>query len=415
MSLRLRLALITFSLTLLGLGLGLLVTYQVLERSRLADLDQELKLQASLVLQAALSNPTIPDSLADALTQDNRVQSAQVYRGLQKIWEGGTFTSDLPFDARMLGRQGPSEVRGLRVYTLSQGDLSVQLSEPLWLLRETLNRFVEVAVPIALLLALLSAGLAYVAAGLAVQPLERLTRAAARFERGAAVPQISGQDEVASLARSFASLLDRLKDQRERERQFLAYAAHELRTPLSAFRASLEAAGLRGQVGREQLSRLHREALRLETLAQNLLALSRAESGEVRGQPLDLADLVSEAFDRFQPLALERGLELGLEAQPAPTHADPRLLEQALNNLVHNALRYTTKGSVTLKSGLEDGWAWLEVADTGPGFRKDAPEGLGLRVVRAVAQALGGELSIKQHQGSQVRLRLPRYALRMEG
>ncbi len=409
MNLRLRLALITFSLTLLGLGLGLLLTYQILERSRLADLDRELRLQASIVLQAALSGRPIPDSLADALSQDNRVQSAQVYRGLQKIWEGGTFTSDLPFDAAMLGREGPSEVRGLRVYTLSQGDLSVQLSESLWLLRETLERFVEVAVPIALLLALLSAGLGYLAAGLAVRPLERLTRAAARFEQGEPVPQISGQDEVASLARSFASLLDRLKDQREREQQFLAYAAHELRTPLSAFRASLEAARLRGQMGPEQLSRLHREALRLETLAQNLLALSRAESGEVRGQPLDLADLVSEAFDRFQPLALERGLELGLEAQPAPVYADPRLLEQALNNLVHNALRYTSKGSVLLKSGLEEGWAWLEVADTGPGFHKDAHEGLGLRVARAVAQALQGELHIKQHQGSQVRLRLPQY------
>lgn len=415
MNLRLRLALITFSLTLLGLGLGLLLTYQILERSRLADLDRELELQANLVMQTVLSSRPLPDNLAGVLTQDNRVRSVQVYRGLQKVWEGGALTSSLPFDARMLGQQGSSEVRGLRVYTLSQGDLSVQLSEPLQLLRETLNRFVEVALPVALLLALLSAGLAYLAAGLAVRPLERLTRASARFEQGEPVPQISGQDEVASLARSFASLLDRLKDQREREQQFLAYAAHELRTPLSAFRASLEAAKLKGQAAPEQLGRLHREALRLETLAQNLLALSRAESGEVRGQPLDLADLVSEAFDRFQPLALERGLELGLEAQPAPTHADPRQLEQALNNLVHNALRYTLKGSVTLRSGLDGDWAWLEVADTGPGFRKNAPEGLGTRVVRSVALALGGQLDIQEHQGSQIRLRLPRHVLQTKG
>ncbi|MCX7600384.1 MAG: HAMP domain-containing histidine kinase [Meiothermus sp.] len=415
MSLRLRLALIAFSLTLLGLGVGLFVTYQVLERSRLADLDKELRFQAGLVLQAALHNQGIPDSLAEALTQDNRAQSAQVYRGLEKIWEGGSLISELPFDARMLGQQGPSEIRGLRVYTLSQGDLSVQLSEPLWLLRDALNSFVEIAVPTALLLALFSAGLAYLAAGLAVRPLERLAHAAANFERGADIPSISGKDEAATLAQSFAGLMGHLKEQRTREQQFLAYAAHELRTPLSAFRASLEAARLRGQVAPDQLNRLHHEALRLETLAQNLLALSRAESGGVRGQPLDLADLVSEAFDRFQPLALERGLELGLEADPAPAYADPRLLEQALNNLVHNALRYTTKGGVTLRSGLEKGWAWLEVADTGPGFRKDAPEGLGLRVVRAVAQALNGELDIQQHQGSQVRLRLPQYRPRTGG
>ncbi len=220
---------------------------------------------------------------------------------------------------------------------------------------------------------------------------------------------VHGRDEPASLAQDFNRMAEALERVEQGRIELIGSVAHELRTPLSAFRASLEAAQLKGQVSSEQLSRLHREALRLETLAQNLLALSRAESGEVRGQPLDLADLVSEAFVRVQPLALERGLELGLEAYPAPTYADVGLLEQALNNLVHNALRYTAKGSVTLKSGLEDGWAWLEVADTGPGFRKGAPEGLGLRVVRAVAQVLGGELSIKQHQGSQIRLRLPQH------
>lgn len=406
MTLRVRLALIAFGLTLLGLGLGLSITYGVLERSRLADLDQELRLQAELILEKGLSNPQnhIPAEIEDELLQESGLSSAQLYRGQQKIWEGGAVQFDQPLDASQLGRSGRSEAQGWRVYTLSQQNLTVQVGQPLRPLRETLTRYVEVAVPLAVLLALFSGGLAFAAVGLAVRPLERLTEAAKGFEAGGLVPSIQGRDEAATLAQAFAGLLDDLKEQREREQRFLAYAAHELRTPLSAFRASLEAARIKGRLEPEQLSRLHREALRLEALAQNLLALSRAEAGEVRGQPLDLADLASEAFDRFQPLALERGLELDLEANPAPTHADPRLLEQALNNLVANALRYTASGKVTLKSGQEDGQAYLEVADTGPGLRMHTPEGLGLRVVRAVVAAHHGRADFKSGQGLRVRL-----------
>lgn len=406
MTLRVRLALIAFGLTLLGLGLGLSITYEVLKRSRLADLDQELRLQAELILEKGLSNPQnqIPSEIENELLQESGLSSAQLYRGRQKIWEGGAVQLDQPLDASQLGRSGTSEAQGWRVYTLSEQNLTVQVGQPLLPLSETLTRYIEVAVPLAFLLALFSGGLAFAVVGLAVRPLERLTQAAKGFESGGQVPAIGGKDEAATLAKAFAGLLGDLKAQREREQRFLAYAAHELRTPLSAFRASLEAARIRGRLEPEQLSRLHREALRLEALAQNLLALSRAEAGEVRGQPLDLADLLSEAFDRFQPLALERKLELDLEANPAPTYADPRLLEQALNNLVANALRYTTSGKVALRSGQEDGRAYLEVADTGPGFPANAPEGLGLRVVRAVVAAHHGRADFESGRGSRVRL-----------
>ncbi|PZA07938.1 MULTISPECIES: HAMP domain-containing sensor histidine kinase [unclassified Meiothermus] len=409
MTLRVRLALITSGLTLLGLVLGLSITYEGLERSRLADLDQELKLQAELILEKGLASPQhqIPSEIEDELLQESGLSSAQLYRGRQKIWEGGAVQLDQPLDASRLGRSGISESQGWRVYTLSRQGLSVQVGQPLLPLRETLTRYVEVAVPLAVLLALLSGGLAFAAVGLAVRPLERLTQAARGFGSGGEVPPIQGKDEAATLAKAFAGLLGDLRAQREWEQRFLAYAAHELRTPLSAFRASLEAARIRGRLEAEQLFRLHREALRLETLAQNLLALSRAEAGEVRGQPLDLADLVSEAFDRFQPLALERRLELDLEADSAPTHADPQLLEQALNNLVANALRYTPSGRVTLKSGQEDGQAYLEVADTGPGFPIHAAEGLGLRVVRAVVAAHHGRAEFESRQGARVRLWFP--------
>lgn len=259
-------------------------------------------------------------------------------------------------------------------------------------------------------LALLTATLtlAGLVVGLALKNLERLTEATRQFENGAEVPAPQGQDEVATLTQSFRDLLARLKSQRTREQKFLAYAAHELRTPISAFRANLESAQFKGSLDATQLERLHREALRLETLAQNLLALSRAEAGELRLQDLDLADLVSEAFDRFQPLALEHGLELELEAHPAPVWGDPRLLEQALNNLVINAIRYAGKGSITLRSQASSETAWLEVADRGPGLPPSLQEGLGLRVARSVAVALHGSFSLNDQNGTTARLELPK-------
>ena len=107
---------------------------------------------------------------------------------------------------------------------------------------------------------------------------------------------VAGHDEAAALAQSFAALLARLQGERAREQSFLAYAAHELRTPISALRAGLEAV----QLGRtlpspETCARFYRDALRLEGFAQNLLALARADAGEVRPAPLDLAALDARA------------------------------------------------------------------------------------------------------------------------
>ncbi|GEM86260.1 HAMP domain-containing sensor histidine kinase [Meiothermus granaticius] len=410
MYLRTRLALIAAGLTLAGLGLGLVLLYVLLERSRLADLDRELAFQAKTILNAALTDPNneITPELEDELTLQSGVSSMLVFREGRLIFAGGALNTNDSLDPATLPRgNGVSSVGGWRVHTLSRSGLTVQVGRPLATLSRGLNRYVAVALPLALTLGLLAGGTAWLLVGLALKPLEALTEATSHFEEGAEVPEPPNNDEVSTLSRSFRDLLARLRLQREREQRFLTYAAHELRTPISAFRASLEAAQFRGQLDAPQIERLHREALRLETLAQNLLALSRAESGEVRVQPLDLADLLSEAFDRFQPLALERGMELELNANPAPTQADPRLLEQALNNLVINALRYAKVGFIRLSSGTEGGWAWLEVADNGPGFPKTITEGLGLRVAYTVARALGGRFSTASADGARARLELP--------
>ncbi|CAN5867203.1 HAMP domain-containing sensor histidine kinase [soil metagenome] len=411
MNLRLKVVLITTLLTLLGLGLGLGLTYWSLLRLRLADLDADNRAVAELVLGSALDGV---DTLAVArvesyLVRGGGVSSAQLYRGGRIVWQGGVFEAPLPLDPQGLSLgSGARSVGVWRVFTSSEGGHIVQVGRPLVGLRAIFRPYAAVTLPLAVGLAALSGLLAYGAAGLALRPLHTLTEAARHFEEGAKPPHIPGRDEAATLAKSFASLLERLSSERTREQRFLAYAAHELRTPISALRASLEAARLRPTApDRDFLARLHREALRLETFTQNLLALSRAEMGELRTEELDLADLAATAYDRFQPLALESGKELRLAADPVQVRADPRLLEQALNNLVANAVRHTATGEITLGSGTVSGEAYLEVKDQGPGFPSEPREGLGLRVVRSVTDAHGGRFEVGGASGTKACLYLP--------
>jgi two-component system, OmpR family, sensor kinase len=169
----------------------------------------------------------------------------------------------------------------------------------------------------------------------------------------------------------------------------------------------------------ELFERLHREATRLEVLAQNLLALSSAEAGEASLERVDLETVAADAYDRYLPLALERGITLALDASPAVAAGDVRLLDQALNNLMSNALRATTTGGIQIRTGEGErtvggeSAVFLEVEDTGSGMRPGAEgRGLGLRVVRAVAAVHGGELTFAGGCGTRARVWLP--ALREE-
>ena len=403
--------LIAVSLTLLGLALGLGITYWALMRFRLADLDEDNTLLAQVIAEATLSVPQyeVPPSVEDYLVRRTGVSAAQVYVRDRLLWEGSVLDAPDPLDPQgLLERRGVRTVDIWRVHTFSKDDVTVQVGRRLTTLQTTLRPFAAIAFPLSLVLSLLAGVLAWVAAGAVLRPLETLTQAARTFEGEHAFPVLSGRGEAAILAQSFSALLARLKAERARERTFLAYAAHELRTPISALRSSLDAARLRGvPLEQERLGQLHREARRLETFAQNLLALARSEAGELRAETFDLADLAGAAFDRFQTLALETGHDLLLEADSAPVCADPRLLEQALNNLLANALRHTPKGLVTIESGLKETGPYLEVADTGPGLPDPLREGLGMRVIRSVAHAHQCVLTFEAGQGTRVRLQFP--------
>jgi two-component system, OmpR family, sensor kinase len=413
-SLRARLAWVAAGLTLLGAAIGLVVTYVGLLNLRITTLDDDNRLLASLITEVVVMREDqtvrVPGVVSTYLTGERSGSAAQVYVDGQLIWSGGVTAAPRPLDAeRLLLGIGGQTVNDWRVYTLRDEDAGVvvQVGRPLLGLREVLGPYPALGVAVVLLVTALTGALAWWIVGLALRPLRRLTEAAERFTSEDDVPPIPGRDEPARLARAFAELLRHLRAERDRERRFLAYAAHELRTPLSALRAGLEGATSgRLTAGPELLARLHREATRLENLAQNLLALSTAQAGETELETVDLAHVAGEAYDRFLPLALEKGLTLDLDASAAEVNGNARLLDQALSNLVSNALRATSRGGVVIRTGADAGRAFIEVEDTGSGFKAPPPDGkgLGLRVVRAVADAHGGTLEFDGSNGTRARL-----------
>lgn len=410
MSLRLRLALLSSLLVLGGVAAGLVVTYNVLVSGSNLSLDRESAILAEVIHEAVLlrgdATIRVPAVVETYLADETGVRSAQVYQGGELLWEGGVLDAPRPLDpAGLVEGKGTNTVSGWRVVTHhDEADgITVQVGRPLAGLRETLAPFAWLSLPLTLGLTVVAGYLAWLFTGVALRPLLTLTRAVSRADVSD-VPLIAGSGEPARLAQAFSALVSRLQAQRRREREFLAYASHELRTPLSALRASLDAAHARGTVMPETIDRLRREAARLESLAQNLLALSRAEAAELQRDTVDLADLAAEAFDRFQPLAVAKGIELELSGESAVTRADPRLVGQAVDNLVHNALRATSAGTVTVATGVTAGRPWLEVRDSGPGFPTQSREGLGLRVVRAVAAAHRADLELTTAEGARVRI-----------
>ncbi len=281
---------------------------------------------------------------------------------------------------------------------------------------ETLNSLRDellVAGPIALLLATLAG---YALAGLSLRPVESMRRRAAVIsaERpGERLPVPQTRDEVERLGETLNAMLARLEAALERERTFVADAGHELRTPLALLRTELELALRHGEDAeelREALRRSSEEVDRLAQLAEALLLMARSDDGHLQLQleELEPAELLASIVTRFEWRAREAGRGVSAARAPGLTLRGDRLrLEQALGNLVENALRHGG-GDVSLAAVLVDGFVELHVRDEGGGFPPDfiaqaftrfsrpdqgrprAGSGLGLSIVRTIAEAHDG-------------------------
>jgi len=176
---------------------------------------------------------------------------------------------------------------------------------------------------------------------------------------GSRLPVPGSHDEVSRLAETLNDMLGRLEAAFEHERRFLADASHELRTPLALLRTELELA-LRRPRSREELEQALRSAAeeteRLTRLAEDLLLIARSDQGSlpIRRERLSARGVLTDVADRFAGRAAELGRTLAVEpGEDAALDADPARLEQAIGNLVDNALTHGRGRSCSPSSGAE--------------------------------------------------------------
>jgi signal transduction histidine kinase len=275
----------------------------------------------------------------------------------------------------------------------------------------------------------------YFLAGLSLRQVESMRRRAAAISAetpGERLPVPPTGDEIERLGTTLNEMLARLESALQRERDFVADAGHELRTPLTFLRTELELA-LRHAKSPEELRAAIRasseEVERLAQLADDLLLIARSDRGKLvlKLEPLDTDDLMRTVATRFEWRAEEAGRPLSQEnGSAARIRGDRIRLEQALANLIDNALRYGD-GSVRLSAVTSNGNVELHVRDDGRGFppqflddaferftrlrtgRGGEGSGLGLSIARAIAEAHGGtaKAANRPEGGADVWLALP--------
>ena len=305
--------------------------------------------------------------------------------------------------------------------------------------REALDRLLllfALAGPVAVVLA---GAVGWLVAGAALRPVERMrleSEAVSASEPGRRLPVPRTRDELAALGGSLNRMLDRLEAAVERERRFVADASHELRTPLANLKAELDLALRRARSPSELVDALRsasEETERLTLLAEDLLLLASADGAGLpaRREETDVGGLVRETVESFSGRAATLGvaLEASIEGD-IRANVDRARVRQAVGDLIDNALRHTPSGGrVIVDAAISAGTVSIAVADTGEGFaaeflpnafeaftRADASRsrpaggaGLGLAIVRAVAQAHGGSVEARNRDegGAIVVLRIP--------
>ncbi|SOD74445.1 signal transduction histidine kinase [Jatrophihabitans sp. GAS493] len=270
-----------------------------------------------------------------------------------------------------------------------------------------------------------------------LRPIRLLTESVSRMgiqnlsERNRMLPR---RDEVVRLATAIDGLMDRVSDGYEGQRRFAANASHELRTPLAVQRALIEV-GMSNEPTTEQLELLRRQLLdtneRSEQLMEGLLVLAETDRGLVETGPQRLDELARHVVDRHLASAQRAGVRLELRTVPRIVMGEAVLLERLIENLVQNAIKYNVRGGSVLVEVAAD--PAIRVSNTGGILAEESVDGLfepfrrargdrlnhrtgaglGLTIVRSVAQAHGGSSQARANPtgGLTIEVRLPRQRL----
>lgn len=298
------------------------------------------------------------------------------------------------------------------------GPVTILVAEDLELVGESTSIVVGLLIVGCPVVLIAVGGTSYWLVGRALAPVEQIRRRVASIHGTSTVPDLvpvpDTHDEISRLAETMNAMLDRLHSASASQRQFVADASHELRSPLATIRAAHEIAALHpnaqdwNEAGREVLGELDR----VDRLVADMLLLARADE---RGIPInleevDLDDLLHREANRLRRL---HGLTITLNAPPVRAVADRHQLARAVRNLTENAARHCLS-RVELRLSETDGFATIEVIDDGPGIppadrervfdrfvrldqsraRTQGGTGLGLPIAREIARSLGGSLDL---------------------
>ena len=285
-----------------------------------------------------------------------------------------------------------------------------------------------------------SLAIGWYVAGLVVHPIGRITAVARRIQGTDLSRRISlggPPDEFRELADTFDDMLDRLDAAFEMQRHFIQEASHELRNPLAVLRTNLDVVMHDPQSEPEDFRAAGEVALRatsrMSSLVDDLLLYAHHERPDVHRDPIDLASVVAETVADFAAAAESAGVELRAEvAERLQVVGDPVALRRGLANLLSNSIRVSDpESSVLVTAGHDDEKVWISVRDEGPGidpddvddvfqrfWRGDLPSarehgrsGLGLAIVRQIAEGHGGQATVRSTVGvgSTFTIWLPRY------
>jgi two-component system, OmpR family, sensor kinase len=264
----------------------------------------------------------------------------------------------------------------------------------------------------------------WVVAGRILRPIRHVTDTARAISESDLSRRIvvEGDDEIAELARTFNAMVDRLEQSFATQRAFVDDAGHELRTPITIVRGHLELLGDDPDERREAVALVTDELDRMSRIVDDLLLLAKLEHPEfLRPQRVEVEPFTAELFAKAQTLD-NRRWRLA-EAAEGSVVADQQRLTQAVMNLARNAVEHTdSDATITLGSAGFNGEVRFWVADTGPGIphdkqaaifqrfarggdrrRRSEGAGLGLAIVRAVAEAHGGRVELDSRPGAGAR------------
>lgn len=291
-----------------------------------------------------------------------------------------------------------------------------------FLLQDELDRVDEITRVAGLVLGsifLLASVVAWIAAGEVLRPLrllDEMARSIGESDLSRRIP-VEGEDEIANLARTFNEMLNRLEEAFATQRRFVDDAGHELRTPITVIRGQLEVLGDDPKERAETMRVVGGELDRMSRIVDDLLVLARAEQPDfIATHPIDLKELIEDLA--FKAAALS-GREVMVEAAEAGViQGDRQRLTQAVMNLTQNAFEHGPPGvEVRIGGQIVGSMAGIWVADNGPGIPPEVTgrlferfyrgrsarkpsrgAGLGLSIVRAIAEGHGGRVELDTHE-----------------